>query len=92
MLCICEALANQFTMKVSELLKILKKDGWHLYRNGRSYNLYRHSEKSGQIPIPRHGSKELAKGTEERILKDAGLKLISYFKEINLDILRIINT
>ena len=31
-------------------------------------------QKKGQITIPRHGSKELAKGTEESILKTARLK------------------
>lgn len=61
-------------MKVSELLKILKKDGWELYRNGKRHDIYRHPTKDGQIPIPRHGSQEVAKGTEQQILKDAGLK------------------
>lgn len=61
-------------MKISELLKILKKDGWYLHRNGGGHDIYRHPIKPNQIVIPRHGSKEIAKGTEQRILKDAGLK------------------
>jgi len=61
-------------MKVSELVKILTKDGWYLYKNGKRYNLYRHSSKNGQIPIPRHQSQEIARGTAESILKQAGLK------------------
>lgn len=61
-------------MKVSKLLKILIKDGWYLHRNGANHDLYRHPTKEGQISVPRHGSKELAKGTEENILKKAGLK------------------
>ena len=63
-----------FVMKISELLKILKKDGWYLYRNGGRHDIYRHPTKPNQLTIPRHGSKEVAKGTEQRILKDAGLK------------------
>lgn len=50
-------------MKVNELLKILKADGWYLHRNGK-----------GQIPVPRHQSKEVATGTLNKILEDAGLK------------------
>lgn len=60
-------------MKVSEMLKILKKDGWFLHRNGKRHDLYRHPTKNGQIPISRHKSQELKKGTEKSILKDAGL-------------------
>ncbi len=60
-------------MKVSEVLKILTKDGWYLHRQGGNHALYRHPTKEGQIAIPRHQSSELAKGTERSILKSAGL-------------------
>lgn len=59
---------------VNELLKLLKKDGWFLYKNGSNHDLYRHATKPNQIPIPRHGNKEVAKGTLNSILKAAGLK------------------
>lgn len=52
-------------MKVSELLKILKKDGWYLHRNGSNHDLYRHLTKEGQVTVPRHGAKELAKGLQK---------------------------
>lgn len=61
-------------MRYAELLRILKKDGWELHRNGANHDLYRHPTKAGQIPIPRHQSKEVKDGTLARILKDAGLK------------------
>ena len=61
-------------MKVSEILKILKKDGWYLFRNGKKHDLYRHPTKNGQIPIPRHQSQELKTGTKNAIMKDVGLK------------------
>ena len=60
--------------KISEVLKKLKKDGWYLHKHGGKHDLYRHKSKPGQIPIPRHGSKELATGTLNSILKAAGLK------------------
>ncbi|MDF0693000.1 type II toxin-antitoxin system HicA family toxin [Aquirufa ecclesiirivi] len=58
---------------VNELLKILKNDGWYLYRNGANHDLYRHPIKLGQLVIPRHASKEMANGTWASILKAAGL-------------------
>jgi predicted RNA binding protein YcfA (HicA-like mRNA interferase family) len=34
----------------------------------------RHKKKKGTIIFPNHGSQELGKGLEKRILKDAGIK------------------
>lgn len=59
--------------KVNELLRIIKRDGWYLYRHGKNHDLYRHQSKKGQLTIPRHGSKEVAKGTLKSVLKKAGL-------------------
>lgn len=61
-------------MKVNEVLKLLKRDGWYLHRHGKRHDLYRHETKPNQIPIPRHQAKEVANGTLDSILKDAGLK------------------
>lgn len=61
-------------MKVSEMLRVLKKDGWYLYREGRNHSMYRHNTKEGTVILPRHPSAELKKGTEQSILKQAGLK------------------
>jgi mRNA interferase HicA len=61
-------------MKISELKRILEKDGWYLHKTGGPHDKYRHPSKAGQIPIPRHNSKEVAKGTLMKILKDAGLR------------------
>ena len=60
--------------KVNEVLKLLIDDGWYLHKHGANHDLYRHPTKPNQIPVPRHGSKELAKGTLNSILKTAGLK------------------
>lgn len=59
---------------VNELLKKLKKEGWYLDSHGKKHDKYRHSEKTETLIIPRHGSKEMAKGTYLSILKEAGLK------------------
>ncbi|MEQ3501096.1 type II toxin-antitoxin system HicA family toxin [Tenacibaculum sp. SSH1-16] len=60
--------------KINEVLRLLSADGWYLHRHGSRHDLYRHKTKEGQIPIPRHGSKEVAPGTLNSILKKAGLK------------------
>ncbi len=61
-------------MKTNEIVRMLKKDGWYLYRNGAAHDIYRHPTKPGQIAVPRHGSQEMATGTVNKILKQAGLK------------------
>lgn len=61
-------------MKSSELLRLLKKDGWYEVRQKGSHITMRHSTKPNQILVPFHASKEIAKGTLHNILKDAELK------------------
>ena len=62
-------------MKVSELVKLLRKSKMcHLVEHGKEHDKW-HSDKTGKdFRVPRHRSKEVHKGTAERILKDAGLK------------------
>ena len=61
-------------MKCSELLRILKRDGWYVISQRGSYLKLEHQEKRNTIIFPNHGSQEVGKGLENRILKDAGLK------------------
>ncbi len=56
------------------MVKILKKDGWYIFREGGKHTLYVHPTKGGTVIVPRHPSAELKKGTEQSILKQAGLK------------------
>lgn len=59
-------------LKVSELIKILKRNGCYLKRNGKSHDIW-YSEKTGkQFSVPRHLSQDVPKGTYENIKKDAG--------------------
>nr|DAM81717.1 MAG TPA: hypothetical protein [Caudoviricetes sp.]DAS14629.1 MAG TPA: hypothetical protein [Caudoviricetes sp.] len=60
-------------MKLSELLKILKKNDCYLVRHGDNHDIW-YSPKSGKkFSVPRH-AKEIKTGTKESIFKDAGLK------------------
>jgi mRNA interferase HicA len=61
-------------MKSSELVRILKKDGWYAIRQTGSHMTMVHPHKKGKIVCPFHGSNEVSKGLELKILKDAGLK------------------
>ena len=62
-------------MKCSELYKILAKDGWYPISQKGSHVKLKHNMKPGMIIFPNHGSQEVGKGLEKKILKDAGLKL-----------------
>ena len=61
-------------MKSSELIKLLKRDGWYVIRQSGSHVIMKHSTKEGQIVCPYHGSHEVGKGLERKIRRDAGLK------------------
>jgi predicted RNA binding protein YcfA (HicA-like mRNA interferase family) len=61
-------------MKSSELIRILKKDGWIVIRQKGSHMIMQHPIKSNQLTVPNHGSLEVGTGLANKILKDAGLK------------------
>lgn len=61
-------------MKVSEMIKLLKKNNCYFIEHGKEHDKW-HSDITGKdFRIPRHPSKELATGTANNILRDAGLK------------------
>ncbi len=60
-------------MKVKELIKLLKNDGWQEKDQKGSHLQLVHPEKSGKVTIPVHGG-DIPKGTLNSILKQAGLK------------------
>tara|TARA_R110002124_G_scaffold55708_1_gene157662 strand:- start:24593 stop:24775 length:183 start_codon:yes stop_codon:yes gene_type:complete len=60
-------------MKVKELLKLLKNDGWTVKSQKGSHKQMIHPDKQGKVTIPMHGG-DIPKGTLNSILKQAGLK------------------
>jgi predicted RNA binding protein YcfA (HicA-like mRNA interferase family) len=60
-------------VKSSELFRILQNDGWFVLRQNGSHIVLVHKSKTRRIISPYHGSKEIGKGLEMRIKKDAGL-------------------
>jgi predicted RNA binding protein YcfA (HicA-like mRNA interferase family) len=61
-------------MKSSELIRKVKTAGWIEVRQTGSHKIFVHKDYSYSLPVPYHGSKEVATGTAHAILKRAGLK------------------
>jgi len=61
-------------MKVRRVIKIIEKDGWYLVRTRGSHRQYKHPVKKGLVTIPGKPGDELAPGTLNSIMKQAGVK------------------
>ncbi|WP_459721370.1 type II toxin-antitoxin system HicA family toxin [Sideroxyarcus sp. TK5] len=61
-------------MKVSEILMMLKGDGWYLAATRGSHRQFKHPVKTGRVTVPGKPSDDLAPGTLNSILKQAQLK------------------
>ena len=60
-------------MKFSEFYRLLEQHGWTI-KKGKRHHKYVHPDFDNFIPVGRHPSKEVPKGTLEKMLKEAGLK------------------
>ena len=61
-------------MKARDVLKLVEKDGWYLSRTRGSHRQFKHDEKPGLVTVPGKPGDDLAPGTYNSILKQAGLK------------------
>ena len=61
-------------MKVSEILRIIQKDGWTLTVTRGSHRQFTHASKPGRVTVPGKPSDDLAIGTQNSVMKQAGLK------------------
>lgn len=59
-------------MKVRDLLKLIKKDGWHKVNQKGSHAQYKHPVKKGRVTIPMHKG-DVPVGTLKSIFKQAQL-------------------
>lgn len=59
-------------MRVEELEKLIKNDGWILKNQKGSHRQYVHPVKPGKVTVPFHRG-DVNKGTAKAILKQAGL-------------------
>lgn len=60
-------------MKPKEMMQLLESNGFELIRVNGSHHFFENKETNKRVVVPAH-AKDLKKGTEQRILKDAGLK------------------
>jgi len=61
-------------MKIREVIKMLQADGWYLVATRGSHRQYKHPSKPGRVTIAGNTGDDLAPGTLNSILKQAGLK------------------
>jgi predicted RNA binding protein YcfA (HicA-like mRNA interferase family) len=61
-------------MKVREAIRLIETDGWFLVATRGSHRQYKHLTKPGRVTIAGKPSDDLAAGTLNSILKQAGLK------------------
>lgn len=61
-------------MKVREAIKLIEQDGWYLDRTRGSHRQFKHLTKPGVVTVPGNMGDELAPGTLNSVLKQAGLK------------------
>ena len=61
-------------MKVGDVLRTLQADGWYLVVTRGSHRQFKHARKLGRVTVPGKPSDDLAPGTLNSILKQAGLK------------------
>lgn len=60
-------------MTPREMIKLLEDNGFRQIRSNGSHHFFRNEESGRTTTVPKH-AKDLKKGLEQKILKDAGLK------------------
>jgi predicted RNA binding protein YcfA (HicA-like mRNA interferase family) len=61
-------------MKVREAIRMIEADGWFLVATRGSHRQYKHASKPGRVTVPGKPNDDLAPGTVNSIMKQAGLK------------------
>lgn len=61
-------------MTSTELIKLLKKNGWYEDSQKGSHKHFKHATNKNKVTVADHKGKDIPKGTLNDILKQAGLK------------------
>ncbi|MGA2299584.1 MAG: type II toxin-antitoxin system HicA family toxin [Candidatus Acidiferrum sp.] len=61
-------------MKVRDVIRLLEADGWYLARIRGSHRQYKHPAKRGLVTLAGKPGEDLAPGTLNSVMKQAGLK------------------
>ena len=61
-------------IKVREVMRILRRDGWHIDRIRGSHRIYKHPEKTGTVVVAGHPSDDVHPGIWQEIQRQAGFR------------------
>ena len=61
-------------MKVRDVIRLLEDDGWREVRQRGSHRQFKHTVKPGLVTVAGKPSDDLAPGTLNSVLKQAGLR------------------
>jgi len=61
-------------MKIRDVIRLIKSDGWVLVRTRGSHRQYKHNDKKGLVTISGKANDDIAPGTLNSVLKQAGIK------------------
>jgi len=61
-------------MKVRDVIRLIEADGWYQAAMRGSHRQFKHPRKPGRVTVAGKPSEDLAPGTLNSILKQAGLK------------------
>jgi predicted RNA binding protein YcfA (HicA-like mRNA interferase family) len=61
-------------MKVRAVIAMLESDGWYLAATRGSHRQFKHPAKPGRVTVAGKPSDDMAPGTLNSVLKQAGLK------------------
>ena len=61
-------------MKVRDIIKVISRDGWYQVVQRGRHRQFKHPTKSGRVTIAGHLGDDLAPGTVNSVLKQAGLR------------------
>lgn len=60
--------------KVREAIRLVERDGWYQVKSKGGHRQFKHPEKPGRVTISGNLGDDLASGTFDSVLKQAGLK------------------
>lgn len=60
-------------MKVRDMLRILRTDGWTVRNQVGSHRQFVHPSKKGKVTVAGHDSDEIPPNTQKSIMKQAGI-------------------
>jgi predicted RNA binding protein YcfA (HicA-like mRNA interferase family) len=61
-------------LKVRDIIRLIETDDWFLVTTRGSHRQYKHATKPGRVTIAGKPSDDMAPGTFNSVLKQAGLK------------------